>query len=61
MVGDADVDVLGAHACDVDAILIRHSRSPAEDILAKARHVVASPAEAYAAVVAENSQGQARA
>ena len=53
MVGDADVDVLGAHACDVESILIRHGRNPAGDVLAKAGHVVTSPAEAYAAVLAE--------
>ncbi|MFM1747212.1 MAG: hypothetical protein RLZZ188_878 [Verrucomicrobiota bacterium] len=53
MVGDADVDVLGAHACEMDAILIRHARTPADDVLAKARHVVSSPVEAYAAVLGE--------
>jgi len=51
MVGDADVDVLGAHACGMDAVLIRHGRDPAPDVLAKASRVVASPAEAYSVVL----------
>ena len=51
MVGDADVDVLGANACAVDALLIRHQRSPAKEIVSKAWRMVETPAEAYAAVL----------
>ncbi len=46
-IGDADVDVLGGAAAGVDTVLIRHSRSIEADILAKAWHAVASPAEAF--------------
>ena len=51
MVGDADVDVLGAHACAVDALLIRHQRQPATDIVSRAWRMVETPADAYAAVL----------
>jgi HAD superfamily hydrolase (TIGR01549 family) len=47
LVGDADVDVLGGHACGVDTMLIRHERNIAPAILAKSWRVVAAPAEAY--------------
>lgn len=50
-VGDADVDVLGGHACGVDTILIRHDRAVAGEILARAWQVVGTPAEAYACVL----------
>jgi HAD superfamily hydrolase (TIGR01509 family) len=50
-VGDADVDVLGGHACGVDTILIRHARQIAADVLSKSWHSVATPAEAYEIVV----------
>lgn len=49
-VGDADVDVLGGCACGVETILIRHSRSVAEEIVAKSWRAVSSPDEAYALV-----------
>lgn len=51
-VGDADVDVLGGVACGVDTLLIRHARTIAGEITAKSWRTVASPAEAYAAVLA---------
>ncbi len=47
MVGDADVDVLGGSACGVETCLIRHAREIDGTVLARARHVVATPAEAY--------------
>ncbi len=50
LVGDADVDVLGADACGVAAVLIRHEREIAPAILAKCRQVVSTPAEAFAEV-----------
>jgi HAD superfamily hydrolase (TIGR01509 family) len=50
-VGDADVDVLGGHACGVDTILIRHERAVGSDILARAWRVVATPVEAYDCVL----------
>ena len=50
-VGDADVDVLGGHACGVDTILIRHAREIAEEVIAKSWHAVLTPAEAFAVVV----------
>ncbi len=50
-VGDADVDVLGGHACGVDTVLIRHERVPEPGIRAKAWRVVVTPAEAYAQVL----------
>lgn len=51
MVGDADVDVLGANACAVDALLIRHQRTPAKEVVSKAWRMVETPADAYAAVL----------
>jgi HAD superfamily hydrolase (TIGR01509 family) len=51
LVGDADVDVLGGHACGVDTALIRHQRNVAEEIVARSWQVFASPQEAYAAVL----------
>ena len=50
-VGDADVDVLGGHACGVDTILIRHARDIAEDVVTKAWQTVATPADAFDLVV----------
>lgn len=50
LVGDADVDVLGGHACGVDTMLIRHGRSIRREIESKCWQVVSSPADAYAAV-----------
>lgn len=49
--GDADVDVLGGHACGVDTILIRHSRQIASEILAKSWAAVATPRDAFELVV----------
>lgn len=51
MVGDADVDVLGAHACAVDAVIIRHQRTLPAEIAGKSHRVVGTPAEAYASVL----------
>ena len=51
MVGDADVDVLGAHACAVDAVIIRHRRNLPAEIVEKSWRVVGTPAEAYASVL----------
>jgi HAD superfamily hydrolase (TIGR01509 family) len=51
-VGDADVDVLGGVACGVDTLLIRHTREIAGHITEKSWRTVASPAEAYALVLA---------
>jgi HAD superfamily hydrolase (TIGR01509 family) len=50
-VGDADVDVLGGHACGVDTILIRHAREIAAEVLSKSWQSVATPAEAFDIVV----------
>lgn len=50
LVGDADVDVLGGHACGVDTVLIRHQRDVAAEIAARSWQVHVSPQEAYAAV-----------
>ena len=50
-VGDADVDVLGGAACGVETLLIRHARTIAAEITAKSWRTVASPAEAFAAVL----------
>ena len=47
LVGDADVDVLGAAACGVEAILIQHARNAEPDIAAKAWRTVATPREAF--------------
>jgi HAD superfamily hydrolase (TIGR01509 family) len=51
LVGDADVDVLGGHACGVDTMLIRHTRAIAPAIVAKSWQVVATPDEAYREVL----------
>lgn len=51
MVGDADVDVLGAAAAGVDAVLIRHLRTVSPPVAARAWRVVAEPAEAYRLVL----------
>jgi pyrophosphatase PpaX len=51
MVGDADVDVLGAHACAVDAMIIRHQRALPAEITEKSWRVVGTPAEAYASLL----------
>ncbi len=50
LVGDADVDVLGGHACGVDTVLIRHRREVAGEIVAKTWRTVATPDEAYTVV-----------
>ena len=50
-VGDADVDVLGGAACDVDTLLIRHGRQVDQDVSAKAWHSVACPQDAYRVVL----------
>ena len=50
-VGDADVDVLGGSACDVDTVLIRHGREVDASIRAKAWRTVISPLEAYDVVL----------
>jgi len=51
MVGDADVDVLGAAACGVGSVLIRHGRDVEPEISAQAWRVVTSPFEAYELVL----------
>jgi HAD superfamily hydrolase (TIGR01509 family) len=51
MVGDADVDVLGAAACGVDALLIRHARVVDEAVRGKAWRTVTSPVEAFEVVL----------
>jgi len=50
-VGDADVDVIGGHACGVATILIRHAREIADEIVRKSWQAVATPAEAFDLVV----------
>jgi len=50
-VGDADVDVLGGAACDVDTLLICHGRQIDREVSAKAWHSVASPHDAYRVVL----------
>jgi HAD superfamily hydrolase (TIGR01509 family) len=50
-VGDADVDVLGGVACDVDTVLIRHGREIDHEIREKAWRTVISPLEAYELVL----------
>ncbi|MBI5768878.1 MAG: HAD-IA family hydrolase [Verrucomicrobia bacterium] len=47
MVGDADVDVLGAAGCGVPALLIRHGRLVDGEVREKAWRTVTSPHEAY--------------
>ncbi len=47
MVGDSIVDVLGAHECGVDALLITHGRDFKPAIVSKCRQMVASPLSAY--------------
>ncbi len=47
MVGDADVDVQGAAAAGVDAIMIHHGRDVDESVAKLAWRIAASPAEAY--------------
>lgn len=47
MVGDADVDVLGAAGCGVPALLIRHGRLIDGSVREKAWRTVTSPHEAY--------------
>jgi len=47
MIGDADVDVLGGAECGAETCLIRHARSIDAAVLARARHVVETPAQAY--------------
>lgn len=51
-VGDADVDVLGGAACNVDTLLIRHAREIEHEIRAKSWRTVTSPVEAYELVLA---------
>ncbi len=50
-VGDADVDVLGGAACNVDTLLIRHGREIDAEIRSKAWRTVTSPVEAYELVL----------
>lgn len=50
LVGDADVDVIGGHACGIDTILIRHEREVPGEILAKTWRTADTPEEAYALV-----------
>ncbi len=50
-VGDADVDVLGGFACQVDTVLIRHTREIGADIRAKSWRLVTLPVEAYELVL----------
>ncbi len=51
LVGDADVDVLGGHACGVDTMLIRHNRAIGDPVRGKCWRVVDTPAEAFHAVL----------
>jgi len=51
-VGDADVDVLGGAACQVDTVLIRHGRDIEAEIRAQSWRTVNSPGEAYELVLA---------
>ena len=50
-VGDADVDVLGGHACGVDTVLIRHGRAIGPGIVEKSWRVVTTPGDAYESVL----------
>ena len=50
-VGDADVDVLGGHACGVDTVLIRHGRVIEPGIREKSWKIVRTPADAYELVL----------
>jgi HAD superfamily hydrolase (TIGR01509 family) len=50
-VGDADVDVLGGVACGVDTILIHNDRTIEAHISSQSWRIVASPVEAFAAVL----------
>ncbi len=58
-VGDADVDVLGGAACEVDTVLIRHAREVDADVSAKAWRIVASPFEAYELVLSRVGESKA--
>lgn len=51
LVGDADVDVLGAAACGVDSVLINHAREVDAAVQSKSWRTVASPFEAYELVL----------
>jgi pyrophosphatase PpaX len=51
LVGDADVDVLGGTACDVDTLLITHAREVEPAVRTKTWHTVSSPFEAYELVL----------
>ena len=53
MVGDADVDVLGAAACGVDALLVRHARVVPEAVCAQSWQIVGSPGEALALLLTQ--------
>jgi phosphoglycolate phosphatase len=46
-VGDADVDVLGGAACEVDTVLIRHRRDVPAAIVAQSWRTVPQPADAF--------------
>lgn len=62
-VGDADVDVLAGHACQVPTMLIRHSRTVSQQIRSLCREWVETPQQAYeiiSARVATEAVGQAR-
>jgi pyrophosphatase PpaX len=50
-VGDADVDVLGGAACQVDTVLIRHGREIEEAVRSQSWRIVTSPMEAYELVL----------
>ncbi len=57
MVGDADVDILGGAECGTETCLIRHARVVESRVLARARHVVETPADAYRLVRARIRRG----
>lgn len=54
-VGDADVDVLAGHACQVPTMLIRHGRTVSENIKKLSREWVETPQHAYEIVSARAS------
>jgi pyrophosphatase PpaX len=57
LVGDADVDVQGGAACEVDTVLINHGREVEADVLSKSWRTVASPFEAYELVLRRTDAG----
>lgn len=50
-IGDSDVDVLGGAAAGVSTLMIHHGRAVDPAVAARALRLVASPPEAYAAVL----------